>query len=285
MEGATTVPQVVANTLDDLRAEVGRWRSAGLRVALVPTMGALHEGHLALVRRARREADRTVVSIFVNPAQFAPSEDFATYPRTFEADCAMLAGHGTNLVYAPTAATMYPDGFSTAIVPRGPALAGLEDAFRPHFFAGVATVVTKLLTQCGPDVALFGEKDFQQVRVVERVARDLDLPVAVLGVETVREADGLAMSSRNRNLSERERAAAATLPRVGRDLVMALRRHEPPDAALLRGRTTLEQAGFAVDYLALRDARTLGPPIDGDATRLLAAARLGTTRLIDNWPV
>ncbi len=279
------MPQAVASTVAELRAEVARWRAAGQRVALVPTMGALHDGHLALVRRARREAHRTVASIFVNPTQFAPSEDFDTYPRTFETDCAMLANHGTDLVYAPTTAAMYPDGFSTAVEPKGPALAGLEDAFRPRFFAGVATVVTKLFAQCGPDVALFGEKDFQQLRVVERTARDLDLPVAVLGVETVREADGLAMSSRNRNLSDRERATAAVLPRVGRETAAALRSATTSEAALARGRATLEGAGFAVDYLALRDAETLGPLVQGGAARLLAAVRLGATRLIDNWPV
>src|SRR5258708_6047110 len=172
-------------------------------------MGALHDGHLSLVRLARRRADRVVVSIFVNPAQFAPAEDFSTYPRTFEADLALLAEEKTDLVWAP--ANMYPDGFATRIVPEGPAAAGLEDAFRPDFFKGVATVVAKLFTQVMPDIALFGEKDYQQLRVVTRMARDLDLPLKVIGAPTVRERDGLAMSSRNVYLSTEDRAQAPLL--------------------------------------------------------------------------
>src|SRR6185503_7409865 len=188
----------VATTVEALRRQLARWRDTGERVALVPTMGALHEGHLSLVRRARRRADRVVVSIFANPAQFAPAEDFSTYPRTFAADVAALAEEQVDLVWAPaTVAVMYPEGFATRIVPEGPAVAGLEDAFRPDFFKGVATVVAKLFMQVAPDIAVFGEKDYQQLKVVTRMARDLDLPLKVIGAPTVREPDGLAMSSRN----------------------------------------------------------------------------------------
>src|SRR4051812_12221293 len=205
----------IAKTVAALRRQVARWRDEGETVALVPTMGALHEGHFALVRLARRRADRVVVSIFVNPTQFAPTEDFSTYPRTFAADVAALAEQNVDLVWAPAnVAVMYPEGFATRIVPDGPATAGLEDAFRPDFFKGVATVVAKLFTQTMPDVAVFGEKDYQQLKVVSRMARDLDLPLKVVGAPTVREPNGLAMSSRNANLSPDERAVAPTLYRV-----------------------------------------------------------------------
>ena len=196
-------------------------------MALVPTMGALHAGHHALVKLARRRADRVTVSIFVNPTQFAPNEDLATYPRTFAADVAALGDGGADLVWAPSTATMYPDGFATRIVPQGPALAGLEDAFRPHFFAGVATVVAKLLIQCEPDIAVFGEKDYQQLVVVRRLTRDLGLKTRIVGAPTVREPDGLALSSRNRYLSAKERAAAPTLYRVLGDPPPRSRRENP----------------------------------------------------------
>ena len=205
----------ITRTVATLRRAVAAWRGRNETVALVPTMGALHDGHLSLVRLARRRADRVVVSIFVNPAQFAPAEDFSTYPRTFGADLALLAEENTDLVWAPASvAVMYPDGFATRIFPEGPATAGLEDAFRPDFFKGVATVVAKLFTQVMPDIAVFGEKDYQQLKVVTRMARDLDLPVRVIGAATVREPDGLAMSSRNVYLTADERAAAPVLHRV-----------------------------------------------------------------------
>ena len=191
-----------------LRAWVSRVRGKGQTVALVPTMGALHQGHLALVRLARRRADRVVVSIFVNPAQFAPNEDLASYPRTWNADIAALSKLSVDAIWAPSTATMYPEGFATRIMPGGPALAGLEDKFRPHFFGGVCTVVAKLLLQVRPDIATFGEKDYQQLKVVTAMARDLDIPTKIVALPTVREADGLAMSSRNAYLSEPERAAA-----------------------------------------------------------------------------
>src|SRR5262245_10249043 len=205
----------VAGTVAALRRTVARWRGAGETVALVPTMGALHEGHLSLVRLARRRADRVVVSIFVNPAQFAPNEDFSTYPRTFARDLELLKQEKADLVWAPAnVAVMYPDGFATRVVPSGAAAAGLEDAFRPDFFAGVATVVCKLFTQVAPDLAVFCEKDYQQLKVVTHMARDLDLPLRIIGAPTVREKDGLAMSSRNLYLSADQRAVAPTLHRV-----------------------------------------------------------------------
>jgi pantoate--beta-alanine ligase len=254
------------------------------KIALVPTMGALHRGHLALVRLAKRRARRVIVSIFVNPAQFAPTEDLSTYPRTFARDLAALTELEVDLVWAPGAEVMYPDGFSTRIVPEGPALAGLEDKFRPHFFAGVATVVAKLFTQCRPDIAIFGEKDFQQLKVVTRMARDLDLPVRVIGMPTVREPDGLALSSRNVYLSPPEREAAPTLYRVLNECAARISSARPLAETLAEGRRAIEQAGFALDYLEARHAETLAPIASAMAgpVRLLVAARIGKTRLIDN---
>ena len=247
-------------------------------------MGALHQGHLTLVRLAQRRAKRVIVSIFVNPAQFAPHEDFKTYPRTFAADVKALAALGTDLVWAPDAATMYPGGFATQVVPEGPAKAGLEDASRPHFFAGVATVVAKLLIQCAPDFAVFGEKDFQQLKVVTQLARDLDLATRIVPAPTVREADGLALSSRNRYLSAAEREAAPTLHRVLADCAEKIAAGEPIGTVLPKGRRTIERAGFILDYLEARHAETLAPADsnkDGPI-RLLVAGKIGKTRLIDN---
>lgn len=277
----------VARTVKALRAEVSRWRASGERVALVPTMGALHPGHISLVKAARRKAERVVVSIFVNPAQFAPTEDFSKYPRTFANDRAMLAVAQADLIFAPTVEEMYPEGFATTISLDGPAKAGLEDVFRPTHFAGVATVVGKLFTQCAPDFALFGEKDYQQLKVVTRMARDLDLPVKVIGAPTVRETDGVAMSSRNRYLSESERAAAAAIPRVMKETAEQIRGGAGLSTALKRGRAALEKAGFSVDYLEARNADTLAPPArgGGDKLRLLFAGKIGATRLIDNIAV
>ncbi len=206
-------PRVV-RTLPALHRAVARLRGAGQSVALVPTMGALHPGHLSLVRLGRAHARKVIVSIFVNPAQFAPTEDLASYPRSLDADLAALTGAGVDLVWAPATETMYPPGFATRIVPEGPARVELEDKFRPHFFAGVATVVAKLFLQCRPDIAIFGEKDYQQLKVITALTRDLDLPIDILGAPIVREADGLAMSSRNAYLSAGERAVAPTLHRV-----------------------------------------------------------------------
>jgi len=279
-------PRIV-RTLPALTRVIDQWRGRGDVTALVPTMGALHAGHHALVQLARRRADRVTVSIFVNPTQFAPNEDLTTYPRTFAADVAALSDGGADLVWAPSIATMYPDGFATRIVPQGPALAGLEDAFRPHFFGGVATVVAKLLIQCEPDIALFGEKDYQQLVVVRRLSRDLGLKTRIVGVPTVREPDGLALSSRNRYLSVKERAAAPTLYGVLRQSAAEIAAGKPAASVLARGRAAIKAAGFALDYLEARDSVTLAPhgETDSQSIRLLVAARLGKTRLIDNLAV
>jgi pantoate--beta-alanine ligase len=280
-------PPRVIRALPALKRAVLSFQTRRNKIALVPTMGALHAGHLALVRLARRRADRVIVSIFVNPTQFAPTEDLQTYPRTFADDIAALAALKTELVWAPDATTMYPAGFATRIVPEGPATVGLEDAFRPHFFAGVATVVAKLLTQCEPDIAVFGEKDFQQFKVVTQLARDLNLKTRIVGVPIVREADGLALSSRNRYLSPAERAQAPVLYRVLRDCAAGIAAGKPMAAVLKQGRAAITAAGVAVDYLEARHAETLAPVSASRSgpIRLLVAARLGTTRLIDNVAV
>ena len=202
---------MIVRTVPALRRALDGLRVRKATIALVPTMGALHDGHVSLVRLAKRRAAKVIVSIFVNPAQFAPTEDFSSYPRTWKADVAKLTAEKVDLIWNPDVKTMYPDGFATRILTEGPAMAGLEDRFRPHFFGGVTTVVGKLFTQCRPDLAMFGEKDFQQLRVVTQMARDLDLGVKVTGSRTVREADGLAMSSRNVYLSPEERRVAPTL--------------------------------------------------------------------------
>lgn len=279
-------PRVVT-TLPGLQRTVQRHRMANEKVALVPTMGALHEGHLSLVRVARRRAQRVIVSIFVNPAQFAPTEDFASYPRTFDTDVASLAKAGVDLIWAPPVETMYPDGFALSIVPAGPAKVGLEDAFRPFFFTGVATVVAKLLIQCTPSIAVFGEKDFQQIKVITQLARDLDLPVKIVGAPIVRESDGLAMSSRNAYLSPSERERAASLFAVLKASAKDIAQGEPIARVLDEGAATLERAGFTVDYLEARNAETLVKveQMTGASIRLLVAARIGRTRLIDNVEV
>ena len=277
----------VARTRAALARHVRAFREAGESIALVPTMGALHSGHVALVRRARRQADRVIVSIFVNPTQFAPHEDLARYPRTWRADLAVLSREDVDLVWAPSVEEMYPPQFATRIAPEGPAVAGLEDKFRPHFFGGVATVVAKLFVQCQPDWAVFGQKDFQQLKVVTRMARDLDLPLRIIGVPTVREKDGLALSSRNAYLSPRERTAAPALHRALSTCAAAIRKGAPLARALDAARKSVRQAGFKLDYLEARNADTLAPVAsrrDGPI-RLLVAARIGGTRLIDNLQV
>jgi pantoate--beta-alanine ligase len=277
----------VIRALPALKRAIADFRARRCKIALVPTMGALHAGHLALVRAAQRRADRVIVSIFVNPTQFAPHEDLKTYPQTFAADIAALAALKADLVWAPAVATMYPAGFATRIVPEGPASVGLEDAVRPHFFAGVATVVAKLLIQCEPDVAMFGEKDFQQLKVVTQLARDLDLKTRIIGVPIVRETDGLALSSRNRYLSPAERATATALHRVLSECAAGIAAGKPIAAVLDQGRTAITGSGFALDYLEARHAGTLAPVASPKAgpIRLLVAARIGTTRLIDNVAV
>jgi pantoate--beta-alanine ligase len=277
----------VARNLGALHNALAKYRRVGESIALVPTMGALHAGHLTLVETARRHADRVVVSVFVNPAQFAPNEDFAKYPRTWKSDLAALAALRVDVVWAPTVTVMYPGGFSTQIVPSGPACAGLEDTFRPHFFAGVATVVAKLFLQCQPDVAIFGQKDFQQLKVVTQLARDLDLPLKVIGAPTVRDKDGLALSSRNAYLSGDERAMAPTLYRALKDCAKSIAKGGNIATSLAQARMEITQAGFSIDYVEARNAKTLAAVTsrkDGPI-RLVAAARLGRTRLIDNVAV
>lgn len=269
-----------------LRNEVAAWRSAGLKVGLVPTMGALHEGHLSLVRTAKEKCDRVVTTLFVNPRQFAPHEDFERYPRDEAGDAAMLAGVGCDLLYAPERAVMYPEGFSTNVIVSDVSTP-LEGEFRPHFFGGVATVVTKLLLQALPDAAFFGEKDYQQLQVIKRMARDLDIPVAIEGCATVRESDGLAMSSRNAYLSADERRIAARLNQIMHDAIKAVRARDAISTVEAEVARHIIAAGFtSVDYIAIRDAETLAPISSlARPARILAAAWLGKTRLIDNMAV
>jgi pantoate--beta-alanine ligase len=278
---------LIVHTVSALRRAIGGYRKAGKTVALVPTMGALHRGHLALVRAGQQRADRVVVSIFVNPTQFAPTEDFGSYPRTLKKDIAALAEIKADLVWAPSPAVMYPDGFATRVAPEGAALAGLEDKFRPHFFGGVATVVTKLFTQVAPDFAMFGQKDYQQLRVVTQMARDLDLPLKVVGLATVREKDGLALSSRNVYLTELERRHAPVLYRTMKICAARIKAGEPIEMVLEEGRAQIALAEFDVDYLEARHALTLAPvaSLKDGPIRLLVAAKIGRTRLIDNLAV
>src|ERR1700729_3814514 len=239
---------MIVRTLPALRRTLEGLRARKATIALVPTMGALHEGHVSLIRLAKRRAKKVVVSIFVNPTQFAPSEDFGSYPRTWKADVAKLAAENVDLIWNPDVRTMYPAGFATRILPEGPAIVGLEDRFRPHFFGGVATVVGKLFAQVRPDFAIFGEKDFQQLRVVTRMAGDLDLGVRVIGSRTVRERDGLAMSSRNVYLSPEERLKAPTLYRAMKESARRLRAGDDAEAAMAGGAEMIVNAGFELDY-------------------------------------
>jgi pantoate--beta-alanine ligase len=282
-----TEKPLIFREISALRRAVAQWRAAGATVALVPTMGALHAGHISLVEASRTHATRCVVSIFVNPTQFAPNEDFSAYPRTFEADLARLAEIGCDGCFAPMATEMYPQGFSTQVIPGGPALAGLEDRFRPDHFSGVAQVVAKLLNQAQADAAFFGEKDFQQLAVIRRMAADLDIPTQIHGVPTLRESDGLALSSRNVYLSAGERATAVTLSQVLRESAEAIRGGAAVQAVILRAAEKIAAAGFALDYFEARNAASLAPvaSLADGPIRLLVAAKIGKTRLIDNWAV
>jgi pantoate--beta-alanine ligase len=282
---APNVPTV--ETVAELRRRVRQWRAEGLRIGFVPTMGALHEGHLSLVEEARRRAERIIVSVFVNPTQFAAGEDFELYPRQLAADLAQLARAHADLCYAPGVAEMYPPDFCTGVSIGGPAEADLDDHFRPTHFAGVAVVVAKLLNQAEADVAVFGEKDYQQLLVIRRLARDLDLRTEIVGAPTLRASDGLAMSSRNVYLSPQERATAPALHRALTHAARRIAEGEPIGHVMGEGRGELAAAGFVIDYFEARHAQTLarvarrheGP------IRLLVAARLGATRLIDNIAV
>jgi len=274
-------------SITQLREHAAAWRKAGCKTALVPTMGALHAGHLSLVELARERADEVIVSIFINPTQFAPGEDLDAYPRDLEGDLDKLRAAGVSLAFTPAATEMYPSGFATTVHVEGPARAGLEDAFRPAHFDGVATVVAKLFIQTGADMAVFGEKDYQQIQVIRRMAQDLDIPIEIIGAPTMRETDGLAMSSRNAYLSPDERKTAPALHRALQAARMSILTGKAPGSACSEALKLLTMTGFRPDYLTARNAGTLAPVSDParESMRILAAARLGKTRLIDNIAV
>ena len=277
----------VIRTVADLRATVAAWRRNDETVGLVPTMGALHDGHLSLAAHSRADNTRTIATLFVNPTQFGPNEDLAAYPRDEAADLAKLQAAKVDALYAPGVAEMYPNGFATTVAVTG-LTEFLDGPHRPGHFAGVATVVSKLLLQGAPDRAYFGEKDFQQLQVIRRLTADLDIPVQIVGVPTLRDADGLALSSRNRYLSKDERARASTFPRTLKEIAHRLRKE--PDAVakhIAWGHGQLEEAGFRkIDYVDACDAATLQPVTRITApSRVFGAAWLGKTRLIDNWAI
>jgi pantoate--beta-alanine ligase len=278
-------PKLV-RTLAALRRETQSWRKDGLRYAVVPTMGAIHAGHVELVTQGLRRADRVITTIFVNPKQFAAHEDLDKYPRDEDGDVMKLGKAGSHVIYIPAPEEIYPQGFSTTVSVAGPARAGLEDKFRPQFFDGVATVVAKLFVQTGADYAMFGEKDYQQLKVVTRMAKDLDLPIEVVGIPTVREADGLAKSSRNVYLSKTERQQALAIYRNLVNAAERIRAGVNPQTAARSAARTLMAMGFKVDYVSARNAETLAiPQHREEPLRLIAAAWAGRTRLIDNIPV
>lgn len=281
----TSKPKIV-RTVAALRRETTAWRIGNHRYAVVPTMGALHEGHMTLVREGLERADRVIVTIFVNPRQFGANEDLSRYPRDEEGDVAKLAEAGAHLIFAPLPGEVYPEDFSTTVSVAGPATAGLEDKFRPHFFDGVATIVAKLFIQTGADYAMFGEKDYQQLAVVTRMAKDLNIPIEVVGIPTIREPDGLAMSSRNRYLTKQERHQATAIYRTISQAAEKIRAGGNPQTATRAAARSLTTLGFKVDYVTARHAETLAVPHEfDDPMRVLAAAWLGKTRLIDNIEV
>jgi pantoate--beta-alanine ligase len=287
MNVASKTNIALVHTVAELREAVREWRKRGESVGLVPTMGALHAGHVSLVTRAREDVTRVIATVFVNPTQFGPSEDFSKYPRTLSSDLEKLGEVDTDLCFAPSVEEMYGEGFSTTVHVEGPAKADLEDRFRPTHFLGVATIVAKLLNQAQADIAIFGEKDYQQLLVIRRLARDLDIATQILSAPTLREADGLAMSSRNVYLSARERATAAALYRELEASARGIREGGSIGQVMREARAAIADAGFSVDYFEARHAETLAPIArlsDGPA-RLLIAARIGATRLIDNIAV
>ena len=284
----TAAHPTIVRTVADLRAHVAAWRAAGQRIALVPTMGSLHAGHLSLVRLALTRADRVVTSIFVNPTQFAPHEDLDAYPRSEARDVERLGAEACDLVFAPDIAAMYPDSFSTSITVSGVSTP-MDGAARPHHFSGVATVVAKLLIQCAPDVAVFGEKDYQQLQIIRRLTADLDLPVEIIGAPIVRDADGLALSSRNAYLTREQRPVAARLNVILGEAAKALANGDNIAEVEARGMAALKASGFdPIDYFEARDAVDLTRLPEGAVTRparIFVAARLGATRLIDNMAI
>ena len=282
----------IVRTIKELRSRVRAWQREDLRVGLVPTMGGLHAGHLALVQASLQKSDRTVATLFVNPKQFGAGEDFATYPRDEDRDATLFNKEGVHLLFAPDAGEMYPAGFATAV---SVSTIGdiLEGEYRPGFFTGVATIVTKLFLQAGADQAFFGEKDYQQLQVVKRLAMDMNIPTEIIGVPTIREDDGLALSSRNQYLTENERKIAPALYRTLMTVAQKIKKGDSVSAAETWGAEELLGAGFAaVDYVSVRDAATLEPfttktaqMVQTTEARVLAAAKLGAARLIDNVPV
>ena len=275
---------LILQSIHELRQHVSKVKKSGQQVALVPTMGALHAGHMELVNQAILTKAHVIVSIFVNPLQFAAGEDLSKYPRTFEADRAKLFEAGANAIYTPDAYEMYPEDFDLSLMPGGVAKVGLEDAFRPTHFQGVATVVAKLFAQSAADCAFFGEKDYQQLKVIIRMVNDLNLPIEIFSIATMREPDGLAMSSRNAYLSAENRAKAPLIYSVLNQTVQAIKAGEQIEAALANGHRLLSEAGFKIDYYEARNADNLKEIVDRDKEkiRLLIAAKIGATRLIDN---
>ena len=279
-------PKII-RSIEGLRRETAKWRNDGLTIAIVPTMGALHEGHLTLVAEGLEHADRVIVTIFVNAKQFGANEDLSRYPRDEASDVAKLAAVGAHLIFAPKAEEMYGENFATAVVLKGPAKANLEDKFRPHFFDGVATIVAKLFIQSAADFAIFGQKDYQQLQVVTRMARDLDIPIEVISVPTVRAPDGLALSSRNQYLTKTERHQATAIYKSLNQAAEKIRNGTDPQKAMRAASRSLTTLGFKVDYVTARNAETLDVPLSHseEPLRLLAAAWIGKTRLIDNIEV
>jgi len=277
---------IICRTIDDLRSNVKNWRQQSRSVGLVPTMGGLHDGHLSLVKLAQQHTDKVIATLFVNPAQFSPEEDFVSYPRDENRDRNLFEATGVDLMFAPTVKEMYPDDHATRIEIDGISQI-LEGAHRPHFFGGVATIVAKLLLEAMPDMAIFGEKDYQQLCVIRKMVQDLDIPVSIIGAPTIREHDGLAMSSRNRYLTSDERLIAPELHRTLSTIAKRIRQGERPQDIIPWAKVHLAQNGFGqMDYIEVCDAETLLPTQNSDRpVRVLAAIKLGKARLIDNITV